>query len=151
MTDPKHKKRTRDETLVKKERVLKRMDWSIPSADTRSLDVGKVFDTIGDAGPDGEYKIFSLASTMVDLLQEDPDRITGQQVREGGRYGGSLTNSGSGQRHRQWQFRAGEIWRENPGLSKSEVARCIVRDCADSHNTIRQVIQKPSALEHDSI
>ena len=146
MTNPRQKKRTRDEVREKKERVLRRIDRSIPSAEKHALVVGKVFDIIGYAGPDGEYKTFSLASTMVDVLQEDPDRMTGQRVRDGGRYGASLTNSGSGQRHRQWQFRAAEIWRKNPGLSKSTVARCIARDCEGSHNTIRQVIQKPSAL-----
>ena len=144
MTNSKRNKRTRNETRVKKERVLKRMDQSLPNAKTRVLAVGKVFEVVDDAGPDREYDTFALVSAMVDALEEDPDRITGQQVRDGGRYGASMTNAGSGPRHRQWQICADEIWRKNPGFSKFEVARCIARDLGGSPNTIRQVIQQRS-------
>ena len=144
MTNSKRNKRTRNEARVKKERVLKRMDRSLPKAKTRTLAVGKVIEVVGDAGPDREYDTFALVSAMVDALEEDPDRITGQQVRDGGRYGASMTNAGSGLRHRQWQICADEIWRKDPGLSKREVARRIARKLGGKPNTIRQVIRQRS-------
>ena len=144
MTNSKRNKRTRNEVQAKKERVLNRIDEGFLNPESRTLVVGNIFEAVGVAGPDGEYSIFRLASAMVDALQEDPDRITGQQVRDGGRDGASITNAGSSERRRHWQICADEIWRKNPGLSKSAVARCIARDLGGSPNTIRQVIQKPS-------
>ncbi len=142
MTNLKRNKRTRNEVRVKKERVLKRIDQGFPNVETPVLVFGKIMEAVGGAGPDGEYSIFGLASAMVNAHRDDPDRIMGQQVRDGGRYGASMTNAGSGLRHRQWQICADELWRKDPGLSKCEVARCIARGLGGKPNTIRQVIQQ---------
>ena len=144
MTNSKRNKRTRNEVQAKKERVLNRIDEGFLNPESRTLVVGNIFEAVGVAGPDGEYSIFGLASAMVNAHREDPDRITGKQVRDGGRYGASMTNAGSGQRHRQWQICADEIWTKYPGFSKFEVARCIARDLGGSPNTIRQVIRQRS-------
>ena len=122
-----HRVPRRNKTEQKGKKVLARMEREFPASESKSLVTGKISDAVEASGAAGEFKIYALASTIVDQAEQDPDRITGRQVRDGARRGAQVTNARSKQFHQAWQLRAEKIWAGNLSLSKSAVARIIDR------------------------
>jgi hypothetical protein len=104
----------------------------------------RVFQLIEDEKtPKSELAILSVASSALDRLHNDADRILGQQVRGGAEQGAQAANWKWIERHGPWQGLAEEIWLNEPQLSKLEVARRIGQTTGDKTNTIRHIIKRP--------
>lgn len=125
---------------TKRMRVRQRMDSLEDHWPRGTLTFGKAWRLSKDTAAEGP--LLSFSSTVVDLIEQDPNRRLGILVREGARQGAAIANRGSHERHAVWQTMADEIWSAHPHLSKNSVARTIAQRCGGRANTIRQRIEK---------
>ena len=68
----------------------------------------------------------------------------GAKSETGTALGAEITNAGAAERHKAWQDRADELWRDHPDWSKRSIAFQISRETGHNANTIRNRIKVPT-------
>ena len=128
-----------------------RKDPALSKRFNDTMDEARLFyaeETINAVKQEVASQSFTFGATpiiekLTDGFRNNPDRVTGSQVREGARTRGYAIADKADENLSVWQASAEMIWKRHPHLTKRRVGQLVAEKTGDNPNTIRRRIQRP--------